>query len=126
MRFSIASLFSCLLWFVLLLRLLKFLVIENLFSFLKDLRFSIRAFASRKSMKKQKRDRKLDSVEESIVVDKSFTETDDKSVDNLTSQIPTNVPSRSSVLQACSVTCSLIAALGLIIRQVRIYFSSPA
>ena len=37
---------------------------------------------------------------------------------------PSTVPSRSTVLQACTVTSSLIGALGIFLRQVRISFSA--
>ncbi|KAI9170467.1 hypothetical protein LWI28_028490 [Acer negundo] len=89
------------------------------------LRFGIKAFASRKSVKKLKRDRKLGLVEESNVEDKSAAEDDSvidgnsvSSVDDFASKKLTNFPQRSSVLQACTVTCGFIAALGVIIRQV--------
>ncbi|KAL5760022.1 hypothetical protein ACOSQ2_018860 [Xanthoceras sorbifolium] len=89
------------------------------------LRFGVKAFASRKSVKKLKRDGKLGLVEEINAANKSAAEdgyvkdgNSVSSVDNLASQELTNIPSRSSVLQACAVTCGFIAALGVIIRQV--------
>lgn len=93
---------------------------------MKALKFGIRAFASKKSVKKLKRDRQLRLAEESNgVADRSGTEDDyvndgskASADDILASQTLENIPSRSNVLQACTVTCGLITALGLIIRQV--------
>lgn len=39
-------------------------------------------------------------------------------IDNLAAQGSITIPSRGAVLQACTVTSGLIAALGIIIRQV--------
>ncbi|KAH7515609.1 hypothetical protein FEM48_Zijuj10G0044700 [Ziziphus jujuba var. spinosa] len=85
------------------------------------LKFSPRAFASRKSFKKLKKDgtQKRKSVTDSSSSDDYGQ--DDKKVDpseNLIEQKLISIPSRSSVLQACTVTSGLIAAFGIIIRQV--------
>nr|XP_015894485.2 uncharacterized protein LOC107428466 isoform X3 [Ziziphus jujuba var. spinosa] len=92
---------------------------NNLPSF--GLKFSPRAFASRKSFKKLKKDgtQKRKSVTDSSSSDDYGQ--DDKKVDpseNLIEQKLISIPSRSSVLQACTVTSGLIAAFGIIIRQV--------
>ncbi|XP_048318387.2 uncharacterized protein LOC107428466 isoform X3 [Ziziphus jujuba] len=85
------------------------------------LKFSPRAFASRKSFKKLKKD---GTQKRKSVTDSSSSNDygqDDKKVDpseNLTEQKLISIPSRSSVLQACTVTSGLIAAFGIIIRQV--------
>ncbi|TYH19355.1 hypothetical protein ES288_A05G345200v1 [Gossypium darwinii] len=95
-------------------------------------KFSARAFASRKPMKKSRREGRPS---------KSFTlqtkETLPEDINGLADMHPSNdgntnngksvdstppdiisIPSRSNVLQACTITSWLIAALGLIIRQV--------
>ncbi|KAB2084344.1 hypothetical protein ES319_A05G328100v1 [Gossypium barbadense] len=95
-------------------------------------KFSARAFASRKPMKKSRREGRPS---------KSFTlqtkETLPEDINGLADMHPSNdgntnngksvdstppdiisIPSRSNVLQACTITSGLIAALGLIIRQV--------
>ncbi|KAK2972197.1 hypothetical protein RJ640_030742, partial [Escallonia rubra] len=85
-----------------------------------------RAFASRNSIKKLRRQgepRKNVSPGPNKVDDPSGDEgaqDEDKmsSFDNLDSQKSTIIPSRSSVLKACTVTSGLIAALGVLIRQV--------
>ncbi|KAG4202020.1 hypothetical protein ERO13_A05G311600v2 [Gossypium hirsutum] len=94
-------------------------------------KFSARAFASRKPMKKSRREGRPS---------KSFTlqtkETLPEDINGLADMHPSNdgntnngksvdstppdiisIPSRSNVLQACTITSGLIAALGLIIRQ---------
>ncbi|KAK9191744.1 hypothetical protein WN943_020359 [Citrus x changshan-huyou] len=85
----------------------------------------MRTFASKKSVKKLKRDRQLRLAEKGNgVVHRSRTEDDfvndeseESSDDNFASQTLVTIPSRSNVLQACTVTCGLITALGVIIRQ---------
>ncbi|CAL2231045.1 unnamed protein product [Prunus armeniaca] len=82
---------------------------------------SPRAFASRNSVKKLRRDGEA----RKRVADKSTASEDDyvqidKKVDpsdNLTAEELVVFPSRGAVLQACTVTSGLIAALGIIIRQ---------
>lgn len=109
----------------------KFLSLtENLF--LKALNFSIKAFARRKSMKKLKGNDQLRLTKETNVVPNGPTAevdyvkdgSDVSSVDNFAAQKLTAFPARSSVLQACTLTCGVLAALGLIIRQV--LYCSPA
>lgn len=93
---------------------------------MKVLKFCARAFANKKSVKKLKRDRQLRLAEEGNgVADRSGTaggyvkdESKESSDDNFASQTLVTIPSRSNVLQACTVTCGLITALGAIIRQV--------
>ncbi|KAK9188771.1 hypothetical protein WN944_020176 [Citrus x changshan-huyou] len=85
----------------------------------------MRTFASKKSVKKFKRDRQLRLAEKGNgVAHRSRTEDDfvndeseESSDDNFASQTLGTIPSRSNVLQACTVTCGLITALGVIIRQ---------
>ncbi|KAH0991798.1 hypothetical protein GBA52_003281 [Prunus armeniaca] len=82
---------------------------------------SPRAFASRNSVKKLRRDGEA----RKRVADKSTASEDDyvqidKKVDpsdNLTAEELVVFPPRGAVLQACTVTSGLIAALGIIIRQ---------
>ncbi|XVE92264.1 hypothetical protein REPUB_Repub01dG0081600 [Reevesia pubescens] len=94
-------------------------------------KFSIRAFASRKSMKKLRREgqpRKTITLqtkdtlpEESSVLADTSPSKDDNSNEGNSGHSPQNsisLPSRSNVLQACTITSGFIAALGLIIRQV--------
>lgn len=78
-------------------------------------------------MKRIKREKQLRLAEEANVVADSSTTTNvdyvkdgnkASSADNLASKKLVAIPSRNSVLQACTVTCGLIAALGVIIRQV--------
>ncbi|KAL9423772.1 hypothetical protein AB3S75_035791 [Citrus x aurantiifolia] len=89
------------------------------------LKFRTRTFASKKSVKKLKRDGQLRLAEKGNgVAHRSRTEDDfvndeseESSDDNFASQTLVTIPSRSNVLQACTVTCGLITALGVIIRQ---------
>ncbi|KAL9364099.1 hypothetical protein Peur_041972 [Populus x canadensis] len=90
-------------------------------------KFRTRTFARRKSVKKWTRDERsqngiaLESTEKGleeervVLSDKSSLE--DISVESVQST-PNNIASRSDVLQACTVTSGLIAALGILIRQV--------
>ncbi|GMY26401.1 hypothetical protein FCV25MIE_21643 [Fagus crenata] len=84
-------------------------------------RFNTRAFASRKSVKKLRRDgQPPKSVADSPPTKDDYVQ-DEKmaySFENSVDQNTTIIPSRSTVLQACTVTSGLIAALGIIIRQV--------
>lgn len=81
-------------------------------------------------MKKLKRDEQLRLTKETNVVANGSTAEDDyvkdgsevSSVDDFTPQKLATSPARSSVLQACTVTCGILATLGFIIRQV-LYFS---
>ncbi|KAL9401215.1 hypothetical protein Peur_005064 [Populus x canadensis] len=90
-------------------------------------KFRTRTFARRKSVKKWTRDERsqngiaLESTEKGleeervVLSDKSSLE--DNSVESVQSTL-NNIASRSDVLQACTVTSGLIAALGILIRQV--------
>lgn len=86
----------------------------------------MRTFASKKSVKKLKRDRQLRLAEKGNgVAHRSRTEDDfvndeseESSDDNFALQTLVTIPSRSNVLKACTVTCGLITALGVIVRQV--------
>ncbi|XP_044488535.1 uncharacterized protein LOC123213213 isoform X2 [Mangifera indica] len=77
-------------------------------------------------MKKLKRNDQLRLTKETNVVPNGPTAkvdyvkdgSDVSSVDNFAAQKLTAFPARSSVLQACTLTCGVLAALGLIIRQV--------
>ncbi|XP_068327572.1 uncharacterized protein [Pyrus communis] len=83
---------------------------------------SPRAFASQNSVKKLRREGQARKK----VADKSTASEDDcvkndenvESCVNLAAEEPVAFPSRGAVLQACTVTSGLIAALGIIIRQV--------
>ncbi|XP_058192736.1 uncharacterized protein LOC131309992 [Rhododendron vialii] len=93
--------------------------------------WSIRAFASKKSVKNFRRQREAqkdltpqlnrspsdekDGLAPGDIVEESNKES---SVENLDVQKSVNIPSRGAVLQACTVTSGLIAALGIVIRQV--------
>ena len=57
--------------------------------------------------------------ERELLSDKSSLE--DDSVESVQITV-NNIASRSDVLQACTVTSGLIAALGILIRQARLYF----
>ncbi|KAF8408363.1 hypothetical protein HHK36_007512 [Tetracentron sinense] len=96
----------------------------------------IKAFASRNSVKKLKRVGEA-RKSRTLQTNKSPSDQDNgledgassgddfihnnremSSVDNMDTKNSINIPSRSAVLQACTVTSGLIAALGLVIRQV--------
>ncbi|KAF3431133.1 hypothetical protein FNV43_RR25863 [Rhamnella rubrinervis] len=82
-------------------------------------KFSPRAFASRKSVKILKKDGQLPCKIDSSPSSDDNGE-DDKKEDpseDSTEQKLLAIPSRSTVLQACTVTSGLIAALGITIRQ---------
>uniref|UniRef100_A0A5B7BB38 CAAX prenyl protease 2/Lysostaphin resistance protein A-like domain-containing protein n=1 Tax=Davidia involucrata TaxID=16924 RepID=A0A5B7BB38_DAVIN len=97
---------------------------------------NIRAFASRNSVKKlrrqgeernnvttqpnKSRSNEYDGMTERSPSGDDYVQDNSKmsSFDNLDGQKSIAIPSRSSVLQACTVTSSLIAALGVTIRQV--------
>ncbi|KHG17828.1 putative yyaK [Gossypium arboreum] len=94
-------------------------------------KFSARAFASRKPMKKSRREGRPSKsftlqTKETLPEDingladmhpsKDGNTNNGKSVDSTPPDI-ISIPSRSTVLQACTITSGLIAALGLIIRQ---------
>ncbi|XP_071724908.1 uncharacterized protein [Rutidosis leptorrhynchoides] len=91
----------------------------------RGFKLSTRASASRKSVKKRSRaDGKVRESVSSIRIDQgSLKETRnieaeaDKDLLKNETQSSVDVPSRGMVLQACTVTSGLIAALGLIIRQ---------
>ncbi|RVW47778.1 hypothetical protein CK203_091752 [Vitis vinifera] len=96
----------------------------------------IRAFASRNSVKKLRKDRQARknltlqtnkiAPNEGNGLEDRFPSEDDSvpdnkkvsPIDNLAAQGSITIPSRGAVLQACTVTSGLIAALGIIIRQV--------
>ena len=81
------------------------------------------AFAGRKSAKKLKRIKeqqsevRLETSKSSFddSINDEFASVDKKNEVNL---VPNATPSRGAVLQACTITSGLIAALGLLIRQV--------
>ncbi|KAM5568055.1 hypothetical protein ABKV19_015895 [Rosa sericea] len=80
--------------------------------------FSPRASASRNSVKKLRRER----LASERVADKTSSENvqNDNKVelsDDSAAEKGVNIPSRGAVLQACTVTSGLIAALGILIRQ---------
>ncbi|XP_059447467.1 uncharacterized protein LOC132178906 [Corylus avellana] len=85
------------------------------------LRLKTRAFASRKSVKKLRSDgQPPKSIVDSPPTKDNYVQ-DDNMVDSFENSAAPNsatIPSRSTVLQACTVTSGLIAALGIIIRQV--------
>ncbi|KAL5552701.1 hypothetical protein UlMin_040102 [Ulmus minor] len=92
------------------------------------LKFCPRAFARRNSVKKLKKD---EQTRKSIadISSKDESGEDDNKVnlsvsDNSIVQKPSPTPSRSTVLQACTLTSGLIAALGIIIRQVSHFAST--
>ncbi|PRQ40064.1 putative CAAX amino terminal protease [Rosa chinensis] len=82
--------------------------------------FSPRAFASRNSLKKLRRERlaservadKTTASSENVQNDNKVELSDDSAAEK-----GVNIPSRGAVLQACTVTSGLIAALGILIRQ---------
>ncbi|KAG6654867.1 uncharacterized protein LOC122308821 [Carya illinoinensis] len=81
-------------------------------------RLNTRAFASRNSVRKSRRDvqppkSEADNTPTNVQVDSMVS-----SSENSAAQSSSVIPSRSTVLQACAVTSGLIAALGIIIRQV--------
>ncbi|KAA8533250.1 hypothetical protein F0562_033217 [Nyssa sinensis] len=96
----------------------------------------IRAFASRNSVKKPRRQRE---AQNNVIIQSNKNQSNEydgqadrspsgdesvqdnskmSSFDNLDAQKSITIPSRSAVLQACTATSGLIAALGVIIRQV--------
>ncbi|XP_017232209.1 uncharacterized protein LOC108206419 isoform X1 [Daucus carota subsp. sativus] len=98
------------------------------------LRARTRVFASKKSTKKFRRkgdaqknatalpdnanaSDRAGSEDESMSKDASVQDNSMMSTDNLDSTMSTSLPSRTSVLQACTSTSILIAALGVTIRQ---------
>ncbi|XP_059657776.1 uncharacterized protein LOC132304216 isoform X2 [Cornus florida] len=88
----------------------------------------VRAFASRNSVKKLKRRSEArknanpppNRLEGGSPSGDDYAQDDNKmsSVENLDGQSSITIPSRSAVLQACTVTSGLITALGVTIRQV--------
>jgi hypothetical protein len=92
-----------------------------MYLFSQGLRLSTRAFASRNSVKKLRRDgQPPKSVVDSPPTKDNYVQ-DDNMVDSFENSAAPNsatITSRSTVLQACTVTSGLIAALGIIIRQV--------
>nr|XP_023876459.1 uncharacterized protein LOC111988883 isoform X3 [Quercus suber]XP_023898049.1 uncharacterized protein LOC112009924 isoform X3 [Quercus suber] len=84
-------------------------------------RFDTRAFASRNSVKKLRRNRQPPEIVADIPPTKDDYVQDENSAssfENSVDQNSTIKPSRSTVLQACTITSGLIAALGIILRQV--------
>lgn len=92
-----------------------------IYLFLQGLRLNTRAFASRKSVKKLRGDgQPPKTVVDSPPTKDNYVQ-DDNMVDSSENSAAPNsatIPSRSTVLQACTVTSGLIAAFGMIIRQV--------
>lgn len=89
--------------------------------FLQGFRFDTRAFASRNSVKKLRRNRQPPEIVADIPPTKDDYVQDENSAssfENSVDQNSTIKPSRSTVLQACTITSGLIAALGIILRQV--------
>ncbi|KAL6294359.1 hypothetical protein ACE6H2_002501 [Prunus campanulata] len=82
---------------------------------------SPRAFASRNSVKKSRRDGEARKrvADKSTVTEDDYVQIDNKvdPSDNLAAEELVAFPPRGAVLQACTVTSGLIAALGIIIRQ---------
>ena len=106
---------------------------------LQGLEGKIKAFASRKTRNSVKKLRKDQQARKNLTfqtnkiipdeddgLDNVFSSEDDSvrddskvsPIDNLASPDSMPIPSRGTVLQACTVTSGLIAALGIIIRQV--------
>eukprot|EP00257_Ricinus_communis_P014480 XP_015572160.1 uncharacterized protein LOC8285438 isoform X1 [Ricinus communis] len=91
----------------------------------RNYRFCTKAFARQQIPKKKlRRNGQLENgIALKTTTDKSFTENDDGSsledstVNNIMEKL-ISIPSRRAVLQACTVTSGLIAALGILIRQV--------
>lgn len=83
-------------------------------------KFDVRASSSRKSLKKQRRE----SQQGKDITTRTITEVDQEeeviAQDTSTSKASINVVAapRDKVLQACTVTSGLMAALGLVIRKV--------
>lgn len=93
----------------------------------RRIRVNTKAFASKNSVKKSRKKSNKHRLDEyDGLADKSppgdnFVQENSKmsSFDNLDSQSTSiTIPSRNSVLQACTVTSGLIAVLGVLIRQV--------
>lgn len=91
-----------------------------------------RVYASKSSPKKLRKAKEAQKIvnprlpegapdEQNEVTDKSPS-TD--SINNLESQASVAIASRSSVLQACTVTSGLIAFVGIILRQVKSSFAT--
>lgn len=80
------------------------------------------AFARRNSVKQFKRDRKpFKNVDDDILPSKDGYVEEGKEIDPFSDTVvqkPITNSSREIVLQACTITSGLIAALGIIIRQV--------
>lgn len=98
----------------------SFSIVLHLHSyFLQGFRPNTMAFASRNSVRKSRRDdvqppkSEADNTTTNVQVDSMVS-----SFENSAAQNSSTIPSRSTVLQACTVTSGLIAALGIIIRQV--------
>lgn len=100
------------------------------------LKYQRRVFASQKSVKNFRKQREAQKNLTSQLNRSSLDESDrlapgvdnvedinnESSVENLDGQKSVNMPSRGAVLQACTVTSGLIAALGIVIRQVSCTF----
>lgn len=113
---------------------------QGFFFVVQRYRANIRTFASQNSVKKLRRGRKASrvvtpqtnknlSIEYEGVADSSPSEDDDiqdnkkaSSIDNSVVQNSITIPSRRTVLQACTFTSGLLAALGILIRQVAFTF----
>lgn len=108
-----------------------------LFFVVQGCRAKTRAFSIQNSMKKVKRDKKarkdvtLHSNESSLNINDALNGVSSPSEDDLiqdnnvvssTGSSAITIPTRSTVLTACTVTSGLIAALGILIRQVTFTF----
>lgn len=80
---------------------------------------SPRAFASRNSVKKLRREKQASERVADKGTSSEYVQNDNKEEpgDNSAAEKVVNIPSRGTVLQACTVTSGLIAALGILIRQ---------
>lgn len=87
---------------------------------LQRLDFSPRAFARRNSVKKLKKDGHPRQSVTNISPKDEYGQDDNnlEPSDSSVAQKLSTIPSRSTVLQACTVTSGLIAALGVVLRQV--------
>ena len=88
---------------------------------MQGFRFDTRAFASQNSVKKLRRNRQPPEIVADIPPTKDDYVQDENSASSFENSVDQNStinPSRSTVLQACTITSGLIAALGIILRQV--------
>ena len=84
----------------------------------QGVKFRPGAFASRKKLRRERL--ASESVADKTTASSEYVQ-DDKKVelsDDLPAEKGVIIPSRGAVIQACTVTSGLIAALGILIRQV--------